>query len=121
MTPHDTSQKENEEEVRIKLPGKSMARAPKVKFRIGEQVRIAKLKRHFEKGNSPNWTEEVFVVDQVLPTRPVTYKIRDLAEPIVGNFNLRTANAENYPDHVPHRESAEEKEGAGSGEIKRIS
>ena len=35
----------------------------------------------------PSWTEEVFVVDQVLPTRPVTYKIRDLAdEPIVGSF-----------------------------------
>ena len=87
MTPHDASQKENEEEVRIKLQGKSRARAPKAKFRIGEQVRIAKLKRHFEKGYSPNWTEEVFVVDQVLPTRPVTYKIRDLAdEPIVGSF-----------------------------------
>ena len=87
MTPHDASQKENEEEVRIKLQGKSRARAPKAKFRIGDQVRIAKLKRHFEKGYSPNWTEEVFVVDQVLPTRPVTYKIRDLAdEPIVGSF-----------------------------------
>ena len=87
MTPHDASQKENEEEVRIKLQGKSRARAPKAKFRIGEQVRIAKLKRHFEKGYTPNWTEEVFVVDQVLPTRPVTYKIRDLAdEPIVGSF-----------------------------------
>ena len=65
MTPHDPSQKENEEEVRIKLQGKSRARAPKAKFRISEQVRIAKLKRHFEKGYSPNWTEEVFVVDQV--------------------------------------------------------
>ena len=53
MTPHDASQKENEEEVRIKLQGKSRARAPKAKFRIGEQVRIAKLKRHFEKGYSP--------------------------------------------------------------------
>ena len=88
MTPHDASQKENEEEVRIKLQGKSRARAPKFKFRKGEQVRIAKLKRHFEKGYTPNWTKEVIVVDQVLPTRPVTYKIRDLAdEPtIVGRF-----------------------------------
>ena len=87
MTPHDASQKENEEQVRIKLQGKSRAKAPKAKFRIGEQVRIAKLKRHFEKAYSPNWTEEVFVKDQVLPTRPVTYKIRDLAdEPSLAAF-----------------------------------
>ena len=50
-------------------------------------MRIAKAKRHFEKGYTPNWTEEVFVIDQILPTHPVTYKIRDLAdEPIVGSF-----------------------------------
>ena len=46
-----------------------------------------KLKRHFEKGYTPNWTEELFVIDQILPSQPVTYKIRDLAdEPIVGSF-----------------------------------
>ena len=50
-------------------------------------MRIDKLKRHFEKGYTPNWTEEVFVVDQILPTQPVTCKMRDLAdEPIVGSF-----------------------------------
>ena len=87
MTPHDASQKENEEEVRRNLQGKARSRTARPKFRIGDQVRIAKSKRHFEKGYTPNWTEEVFVVDQVLPTEPVTYKIRDLAdEPIVGSF-----------------------------------
>ena len=60
MTPHDASQKENEDDVRIKLQGQT--RASKAKFRIGVQVRIAKSKRHFEKGYTPNWTEEVFVV-----------------------------------------------------------
>ena len=87
MTPHDASQKENEEEVRRNLQGKARSRTAQPKFRIGDQVRIAKSKRHFEKGYTPNWTEEVFVIDQVLPTEPVTYKIRDLAdEPIVGSF-----------------------------------
>ena len=86
MTPHDASQKENEKEVRVKLQGQS-TEGRKPKFRIGNQVRIAKLKRHFEKGYTPNWTEEVFVIDQILPTQPTTYKIRDLAdEPIVGSF-----------------------------------
>ena len=73
--------------MRIKLQGKVRSRTARSKFRIGDQVRIAKSKRHFEKGYTPNWTEEVFVIDQVLPTEPVTYKIRDLAdEPIVGSF-----------------------------------
>ena len=86
MTPHDASQKENENEVRVKLQGQS-TKGRKPKFRIGDQVRIAKLKRHFEKGYTPNWTEEVFVIDQILPTQPTTYEIRDLADkPIVGSF-----------------------------------
>ena len=56
-------------------------------FKIGDEVRIAKAKRNFEKGYTPNWTEEVFVINQILPTFPVTYRIRDLAdEPIVGSF-----------------------------------
>ena len=71
---------------RIKLQGKS-TKWKRPKFTIGDQVRIVKMKRHFEKGYTPNWTEEVFVIDQILPTHPVTYKIRDLAdEPIVGSF-----------------------------------
>ena len=32
----------------------------------------------FDKGYTPNWTEEVFVVDKVMLTKPVTYKIIDL-------------------------------------------
>ena len=72
--------------MRVKLQDQS-TKGRKPKFRIGDQVRIAKLKRHFEKGYTPNWTEEVFVIDQILPTQPTTYKIRDLAdEPIVGSF-----------------------------------
>ena len=56
-------------------------------FKIGDEVRIAKAKRHFEKGYTPNWTEEVFVIDQILPTHPVTYRKCDLAnKPIVGSF-----------------------------------
>ena len=85
MTPHDASQKENEEKVRRKLQGKTRTAQPK--FRTGDRVRLAKLKRHFEKGYTPNWTEEVSVVDQILPIQPVIYKIQDLAdEAIVGSF-----------------------------------
>ena len=41
----------------------------------------------FDKGYTPNWTEEVFVIDKILLTKPVTYRIVDLlGEEIKGSF-----------------------------------
>ena len=41
----------------------------------------------FDQGYTPNWTEEVFVVDKVIPTKPVTYYIIDsMGEEIEGSF-----------------------------------
>ena len=31
----------------------------------------------FEKGFTPNWTEELFTIEEVKPTKPITYKIKD--------------------------------------------
>jgi hypothetical protein len=57
------------------------------KFKVGDKVRISLMKKVFAKGFTPNWSEEVFVVDKVLLTLPVTYVLKDLAgEPIVGSF-----------------------------------
>ena len=45
------------------------------------------IKRVFDKGYTPNWTEEVFIVDKVLPTKPVTYYIIDsMGEEIEGSL-----------------------------------
>ena len=58
------------------------------KFAVGEHVRISKYKRKvFDKGYTPNWIEEIFVIDKIIPTKPVTYSIIDLmGEPIRGSF-----------------------------------
>ena len=41
----------------------------------------------FDKGYTPNWTEELFVIDKVMLTKPVTYKLVDLlGEEIKGSF-----------------------------------
>ena len=60
----------------------------KPKFSIGVKVRLSKYKRRiFDKGYTPNWTEEVFTVDKILPTKPVTYYTVDLlSEKIEGSF-----------------------------------
>ena len=48
----------------------------KPKFRIGHRVRISKYKRKlFDKGFTPNWTEEIFVINEILNTKPVTYRL----------------------------------------------
>ena len=60
----------------------------KPKFRIGDRVRISKYKRKlFDKGFTPNWTEEIFVINQILHTKPVTYRVVDLqGEAVTGSF-----------------------------------
>ena len=85
MTPAEASRRENERWVRT-APQTDDPPA-RARFKIGDRVRIAVMKRHFEKGYTPNWTEEVFIIDQVLRTSPLTYRIRDLMdEHIQGSF-----------------------------------
>ena len=41
----------------------------------------------FDKGYTPNWTEEIFLVDKIQPTNPITYTLKDLNnEEIQGCF-----------------------------------
>ena len=43
------------------------------------RLRISKWERKVvDKGYTPNWTYEIFEIDKVLLTKPVTYKIVDL-------------------------------------------
>jgi len=57
------------------------------KFSIDDNVRITKKKSIFEKGYTPRWTEEVFVVSEVRYTDPITYKLKDFSdEEIKGSF-----------------------------------
>ena len=89
MTPTEASKKENEKKVFTNLYGELIYLKPKKpKFSIGDKVRISKYKRRvFDKGYTPNWTEEVFVVDKVMLTKPITYHIADLlGEEIEGSF-----------------------------------
>ena len=57
------------------------------KFKVGDQVRITKKKKTFEKGFTLNWTEEVFNISEVKPTKPPTYIIQDMqGDTIEGSF-----------------------------------
>ena len=60
----------------------------KPKFKVGDKVRITKYKRKIlDKSYTPNWTEEMFLVDKIQSTNPITYRLKDLHnEEIQGSF-----------------------------------
>ena len=88
MTPKEASEKKNEGFVYFNLYGDMKRSSTKPKFTIGDKVRISKYKRKvFDKGYTPNWTEEVFVINKIQYTNPITYKLKDLNnEEIQGSF-----------------------------------
>ena len=48
---------------------------------------MTRKKGTFEKGFTPDWTEEVFTISSVKATKPPTYTIKDtLGEPVQGTF-----------------------------------
>ena len=58
-----------------------------LKYKIGDIVRVSKFKNIFAKGYTPNWFEEVFVIQKVKNNVPRTCVISDLnGKEIVGTF-----------------------------------
>ena len=88
MTPLQAREPQNYGKVYFHLYGDLESDNRKPAFKKGDRVRISKYKRKtFDKGYTPNWTEEVFIIDETQWTNPITYKIRDLnGEPIKGTF-----------------------------------
>ena len=88
MTPNAARKPENYSKVYFNLYGGMSDLDKTVKFKIGDTVRISKCKRKtFDKEYTPNWIEEVFNIDEIRSTDPITYKIRDLnGEEIKGTF-----------------------------------
>ena len=70
------------------------------KFKVGDHVRMSKYKNIFAKGNTPNWSEEIFVIKEIKNTVPWTYVINDLnGEEIIGAFyenELQKTNQEEF-------------------------
>ena len=57
------------------------------KFHVGDKVLITRKKGTFEKGFTPNWTEEVFAISSVRATEPPMNTIMDqLGEPVQGTI-----------------------------------
>jgi hypothetical protein len=79
--------RDNEDEIRVKLYGKTTLKRPKYTFAVGDRVRIAKEKGKFQKGYLSNYTREVFIITQRMSRDPPVYRIRDeTGEELAGVF-----------------------------------
>ena len=69
------------------VENKSVATSNISKFKPGDFVRISKYRKTFKRGYTANYTDEVFIISDVLKTIPVTYTIVDIkAQKIIGTF-----------------------------------
>ena len=54
---------------------------------VGDRVRISKFKNIFAKGYTPNWSREIFIINEINDTVPYTYNLKDLNdEEIICSF-----------------------------------
>ena len=84
--PIDASKKSNEDIVRNNSYNFNIINK-KPKFSIGDKVRVSLLKNTFEKSYTSNWTEEIFIIDNVKTSNVHYYFLKDLqGEKIDGSF-----------------------------------
>jgi len=79
MTPIQASKEQNHNTVWWNLYGDTVIRTfGHTKYKPGQTVRISKYKSIFGNGYLPNFTEELFNVDEVVYGSPIVYKLEDL-------------------------------------------
>ena len=99
MSPIEARLKKNYKEVYKKLYGTRIdedidymsnksVRERLPKFSVGDKVRISLVKLFFEKAATASWSEEIYIVNEILDiTQPICYKLKDFAdEPVKGTF-----------------------------------
>src|SRR6201990_2330159 len=87
MTPEQGSLSKNSKSVYENLFPSTTTKLQTSKFKTGDMVRISRKFKDFRKGYLPNFTEEIFIIAEVLKTNPITYKIKDRNnEVIIGSY-----------------------------------
>jgi len=71
----------------------------KIKFKVGDNVRISTQKGVFTKGYLPNWSTEIFEIIKINKKLPVTYQLQDyMGKPIAGCFYSEEIFKTNFPN-----------------------
>lgn len=99
MKPKDVTVESEKKVLRNIYGNYRIDRNLKIKFKIGDKVRISKYKHVFEKGYTPNWTTEIFTISEIRNTDLITYKLTDYqGQPIEGGFYQEELTPARNPD-----------------------
>ena len=88
MTPNQASKKSKEKEVYSNLRDDRVKRQPK--FKLGDLVRTADIKRVFSKGDSTNWSCKLYTITEVIHDAIPSYRLDYLPERYNENLLLPT-------------------------------
>ena len=88
MTPGQASKKTNEKIVYSNLRDNREIRKPK--FKLGQLVRTADIKRVFSKGDSTNWSYKLYTITEVIHDTILSYRLNYLPETYNQNLLLPT-------------------------------
>ena len=78
MNPNQASEKSNEKKVYSNLQDQRVRHQPK--FKIGQLVRTADIKKVFSKGDSTSWSYKLYTITEVLYNTIHSYRINYLPE-----------------------------------------
>ena len=88
MTPNQASEKSNEKEVYLKL--KDNWEVQKPKFKLGQLIRTPDNKKVFSKGDSTNYSYNLYTWTEVIHDTIPSYRIDYLPERYIQNLLLLT-------------------------------
>lgn len=100
MKPKDVRQKHVKDILTLlNNKGRTKDVSKQAKFKVSDTVRISRYKRIFTKGYLPNWTNEVFKIYAIKPTKPLTYILEDHnGEILKGGFYQEELSKSNTGD-----------------------
>ena len=88
MTPNQASKKSNERKVYSNLQDRRVRQQPK--YKLGQLVRTADIKRVFSKGDSTNYSYKLYTITEVIYDTIPSYRIDYLPERYIENLLLPT-------------------------------
>lgn len=87
IEPNNVNEQNIGEILKYKLKKNKFKKQSNVDFKLGDFVRISKLKRIFTKASKETFTDELFVITKISDGNPKMYTLRDLlGEAVVGSF-----------------------------------
>ena len=103
MAPKDVTT-QNEPQVWQTLYGKRLRGRRRPRLKVGQKVRLSEKHRTFKKGYLPRWTEEVFLVQRVVPGPVPTYRLTEWdGTPLEGQFYEEDVQPVTVPDDALFR------------------